>query len=117
MAGTVKSMNRDERIRARAHRLWEEEGRPSGRHNEHWQRACDEIDAEMRNSGGRTGIPQVSPSGDRGTQQSDSSLAGAGDTTVAGPGLMGVDDAKASGRQSEPNANQPSTGRSKLAGS
>ncbi len=32
-----------ERIRQRAHELWEQEGRPEGRQNEHWARACREI--------------------------------------------------------------------------
>jgi hypothetical protein len=36
---------RVERIRARAHAIWEKEGRPEGRDVEHWQRAISEIDA------------------------------------------------------------------------
>lgn len=31
--------HREERIRERAHRIWEEEGRPEGRAHEHWLRA------------------------------------------------------------------------------
>ena len=38
--------DRDERIRQRAHELWEREGRPHGRHDDHWQQAREEIDAE-----------------------------------------------------------------------
>jgi Protein of unknown function (DUF2934) len=34
---------REEEIRARAHAIWEEEGRPEGKSEEHWQRACREI--------------------------------------------------------------------------
>ncbi len=30
-------------IRARAHQIWEEEGRPNGRHEMHWQRAYEAI--------------------------------------------------------------------------
>jgi hypothetical protein len=30
-------------IRERAHRLWESEGRPEGKHDEHWRRASEEI--------------------------------------------------------------------------
>ncbi len=30
-------------IRARAHQIWEEEGRPNGRHEIHWQRAYETI--------------------------------------------------------------------------
>lgn len=32
----------DQRVRERAYRIWEEEGRPHGRHEEHWQRARSE---------------------------------------------------------------------------
>ncbi|MEW5728926.1 MAG: DUF2934 domain-containing protein [Pseudomonadota bacterium] len=32
-----------ERIRHRAHQIWEEEGRPEGRDQEHWRRAAREI--------------------------------------------------------------------------
>ncbi|WP_081718334.1 DUF2934 domain-containing protein [Lutibaculum baratangense] len=35
---------RERRIRERAHALWEEEGRPEGRHDAHWERARQEID-------------------------------------------------------------------------
>ena len=35
-----------ERIRQRAHALWEQEGRPEGRQDEHWERACREIQME-----------------------------------------------------------------------
>ncbi|MGB7917003.1 MAG: CBS domain-containing protein [Rhodomicrobium sp.] len=35
-----------ERIRRRAHELWEQEGRPEGCHDEHWARACREIQME-----------------------------------------------------------------------
>ena len=37
---------RETRIRERAHEIWEREGRPEGAQEEHWQRACEEIDAE-----------------------------------------------------------------------
>ena len=30
-------------IRARAHQIWEDEGRPNGRHDIHWQRAYEAI--------------------------------------------------------------------------
>ncbi len=37
---------RRERIRERAHEIWEREGRPEGRDVEHWQMAVAEIEAE-----------------------------------------------------------------------
>ena len=38
--------DRDARIRARAHQIWEAEGQPDNKAEEHWQRAMDEIAAE-----------------------------------------------------------------------
>jgi hypothetical protein len=35
-------------IRARAHQIWEREGRPDGRHLEHWEMASAEIAAEAK---------------------------------------------------------------------
>ncbi|BCM18774.1 DUF2934 domain-containing protein [Mesorhizobium sp. J8] len=37
--------DRHERIRQRAHEIWEQAGRPEGAHLEHWDRATAEIDA------------------------------------------------------------------------
>lgn len=37
--------DRHERIRQRAHEIWEQAGRPEGAHMEHWDRATAEIDA------------------------------------------------------------------------
>ena len=35
-------------IRERAHQIWEREGRPEGRHLEHWEMASAEIAAEAK---------------------------------------------------------------------
>jgi hypothetical protein len=43
----LAAMSRDERIEALAYQLWEEDGRPEGKSEEHWFRACALIDAEM----------------------------------------------------------------------
>lgn len=49
--------DREERIRKRAHAIWEEEGRPEGREYSHWLRARAE---EAEASGdGRTAVPPV----------------------------------------------------------
>ncbi len=37
--------DRHERIRQRAHEIWEQAGRPEGAHMEHWEQATAEIDA------------------------------------------------------------------------
>jgi hypothetical protein len=37
----------EEAVRLRSYQIWEREGRPEGRANEHWQRAIEELKAEM----------------------------------------------------------------------
>ncbi|MDX8527489.1 DUF2934 domain-containing protein [Mesorhizobium sp. MSK_1335] len=37
--------DRHERIRQRAHEIWEQAGRPEGSHMEHWDQATAEVDA------------------------------------------------------------------------
>lgn len=39
--------DKEERIRARAHKLWEDEGRPEGSHERHWAEAERHVDAEL----------------------------------------------------------------------
>ncbi len=34
----------ESRIRSLAHQFWEEEGRPEGKEQEHWRRACERVD-------------------------------------------------------------------------
>jgi hypothetical protein len=38
--------DREERIRRRAHEIWEREGQPHGRDREHWSEAAREIEGE-----------------------------------------------------------------------
>jgi hypothetical protein len=42
----INHVDREERIRAIAYALWEEEGRPDGRAEAHWLRATELVDAE-----------------------------------------------------------------------
>jgi len=42
--------DRQERIRLRAHRLWEDDGKPEGKEQEHWEQASREIEAEAEES-------------------------------------------------------------------
>ena len=39
-------LDREDRVRQRAHEIWEAEGRPEGRDQEHWERASREIASE-----------------------------------------------------------------------
>ncbi|SMH54573.1 DUF2934 domain-containing protein [Azospirillum agricola] len=49
-------MDEDSRIRARAHDLWERDGRPDNRHQEHWAQAEREIAEEEAVNGPGAGI-------------------------------------------------------------
>ncbi|RWL95836.1 MAG: DUF2934 domain-containing protein [Mesorhizobium sp.] len=40
--------DRQERIRRRAHEIWEQAGRPEGAHMEHWDQATAEIDGSAK---------------------------------------------------------------------
>ena len=42
----INHLDREERIRAIAYAIWEEEGRPDGCADEHWLRAVELVDAE-----------------------------------------------------------------------
>jgi hypothetical protein len=39
----IMDRDREEEIRMRAHRIWEQEGKPVGRDAEHWQKAMQEL--------------------------------------------------------------------------
>lgn len=44
----------EQRVRERAHQIWEAEGRPHGRHEEHWRLAREQIagEEELKEMGG-----------------------------------------------------------------
>jgi hypothetical protein len=75
----------EERIRRRAQEIWEREGRPEGRHEEHWARARREVEAE------EGGLP-------RGAAGSDAS------PTDTVPGSAGADRAGGGGSPPPPDA-------------
>jgi hypothetical protein len=50
--------DRQNRIRQRAHELWEREGRPDGAHERHWQQAEGEIAAEDGKGGKKPAAPR-----------------------------------------------------------
>ena len=39
--------DRQDRIRQRAHEIWEKAGRPEGAHQEHWEQATAELDGAV----------------------------------------------------------------------
>lgn len=124
-------MTLEERIRERAHRIWEEEGRPHGRDWEHWERARREIEGTSArgragpapsSTGPQTTARETTPTGNTSgrpqtSSTSASGLVGADDVGVGTPDAMGVDDTNVAGRASDPSDSRPTTGKSKLAGS
>jgi len=40
--------DKHERIRQRAHEIWEQAGRPEGAHMDHWDQAAAEVDAATK---------------------------------------------------------------------
>jgi hypothetical protein len=69
----------EDEIRIRAHRLWEDEGRPEGQDTEFWFRAIDQLMQEQ----GSSGRPTEAPSG------MASSLQPSGTSPVGGSAGMG----------------------------
>ena len=51
------SEDRESRTHRRAHQLWEQEGRPEGRHHHHWRQASQEVGGEPGRQQGGTGAP------------------------------------------------------------
>jgi hypothetical protein len=56
-------MQDQDRIRRRAHDIWEREGRSEGRSAEHWTQACREIEAEGTAASGSSPTPTASDHG------------------------------------------------------
>ena len=75
--------DREERIRAKAHALWEEAGRPEGRSDEHWMNAARLIDADQHKEKNDKRGPAVDIE-----QASEGNRIG--DISQAGPGDRGV---------------------------
>ncbi|RWO29925.1 MAG: DUF2934 domain-containing protein [Mesorhizobium sp.] len=51
--------DRQERIRRRAHAIWEQAGRPDGAHQQHWNQAAAEIDGEESGPKTKTARPKA----------------------------------------------------------
>jgi hypothetical protein len=62
---------REERIRARAHALWEADGKPEGRDREHWEQAAKLVDEEERQAARATGDPQAAEHRGQPTESDD----------------------------------------------
>jgi hypothetical protein len=64
--------DREDRIRARAHEIWEQAGRPLGEDMRHWEQAAREIDEEdaRGSAGGATEASGAGAVGDAGAPAS-----------------------------------------------
>jgi hypothetical protein len=62
--------DREERIRRRAHVIWEREGQPHGSDQQHWDQATSEIDAEDAKSANPAQHGEEAPRGDGASQAS-----------------------------------------------
>jgi len=81
----------EERLRERAYAIWEEEGRPHGRHEEHWARATQEAAAAIRDVNRETRLRRPGETAVRG-QQPGTVVEGAGPDgpTLGGTGHGGT---------------------------
>ena len=71
----------EERIRRRAHAIWERKGRPEGRQQEHWAQARREIEAEERTAPPRAAVdasPTPAAPDHGGTTPAEAAAAAAG---------------------------------------
>lgn len=60
----MDEQDREQRIRDKAYRLWEEAGRPEGRSEEFWERARILVEIEDSPEVGRTPVPTEGPWGE-----------------------------------------------------
>lgn len=79
--------DRERRIRERAYRIWEEEGRPHGRQEEHWRQASREVGDELFDQQGETDTQERRGALDGGLLPAGGLVAGGG---PAGAGLGGL---------------------------
>ena len=54
-------MHDEHHIRQRAYEIWEQEGRPDGRQDEHWAQACQEIEADSHDQSPAAEAPEDAP--------------------------------------------------------
>lgn len=76
----------ENRIRQRAYEIWEQEGRPEGRHAENWERACREL-------GGADDANHAAEAMDANV------VSGSGNLGRAAEGMMGIENEPQGGRR------------------
>jgi Protein of unknown function (DUF2934) len=99
--GTLEAtMNEEDRVRQRAHEIWEQEGRPEGRQEEHWRQAAAEIAA-----GGQNVDDVTSGNPASGAQE-------AGSAVGADPSADGMEQRLEEAAQAMQRADNPKAGKS-----
>lgn len=54
--------DRDRKVRDQAYRIWEEQGRPEGRHEDHWREAEKAFEGDVPDAGAeRQAMPRQAP--------------------------------------------------------
>jgi hypothetical protein len=106
--------DRNRRIEQRAHEIWEAEGRPHGKHDEHWHRAEREIaggrgggtTGRAAGSGGKsTTARKASPAKPRAKTDASAKKAGGATSRTAKPAASaGATAASGRGRRKQPSA-------------
>ena len=80
----------ENRIRQRAYEIWEQEGRPEGRHADNWERACREL-----GYGDMGGAMGGAMGGDRASHAAEAMdanvVSGSGNLGRAAEGLAGIE--------------------------
>ncbi|MBP2290393.1 DUF2934 domain-containing protein [Azospirillum rugosum] len=80
----------ENRIRQRAYEIWEQEGRPEGRHAENWERACREL-------GNGDAATQATPHPEEAMDANV--VSGSGNLGRAAEGMMGIENEPQDGRR------------------
>ena len=77
----------EQRIRERAYEIWENEGCPEGRGDEHWQQACAEYRDAQAEAEAQAGVQAGADAGP--TDASQSPWGGEADSPTGGGGTGG----------------------------
>ncbi|WP_129793836.1 DUF2934 domain-containing protein [Sphingosinicella sp. CPCC 101087] len=80
------SDDREQRVKQRAYEIWEQSGRPSGRHDDHWDQAQRELEEEDQGRSAKTQAPTIESAAKRGATKrapGASARKGAGGTSPA----------------------------------
>lgn len=89
--------DRDQQIRQRAYRIWQDEGEPAGREQEHWARAEAELGATEPDGAGTANDDELVPG-----SSEDLPFGEPEDTGVADASLAGGESASSTSQSSQP---------------